>query len=69
MLSHLLALAASARGLKSFRSSPWDPKEWLPKEYTRIFAFENFKRTHKRAKQAVERATSNLDPCAVSPGG
>jgi hypothetical protein len=32
------------RGLKSFRSTAWDPKESLPREYARVFAFENFKR-------------------------
>ena len=56
------------KGLKSFRSSPWDSKEWLPKEYANVFAFENFKRAHKRAKEAVERATEGLDPCSVPPG-
>lgn len=56
------------RGLKSFRSSPWDNKEWLPHEYARVFAFENFKRAHKRAKEAVAKATDDTDPCAVSPG-
>ena len=45
----------TSRGLKSFRSSPWDVKEWLPKEYSSVFAFENFKRAHKRARAAVER--------------
>lgn len=36
------------RGLASFRTSPWDPKENLPPEFARIFQFENFSRTRKR---------------------
>jgi pre-rRNA-processing protein TSR1 len=46
---------ARYRGLKSFRTSPWDPKEDLPQEYARVFAFENFKRTLKRAREAASK--------------
>lgn len=35
-------------GLKSWRSSPWDAREGLPQDYANTFAFENFKRAHKR---------------------
>ncbi|KAM9853646.1 pre-rRNA-processing protein TSR1 homolog [Aulostomus maculatus] len=36
------------RGLKSFRSSPWDPMENLPLNYSRIFQFQSFERTRRR---------------------
>ncbi|XP_049581234.1 pre-rRNA-processing protein TSR1 homolog [Syngnathus scovelli] len=36
------------RGLKSFRSSPWDPMENLPHDYSRIFQFQSFERTRRR---------------------
>lgn len=54
------------RGLKSFRTSPWDPKESLPAEYARVFAFESFKRAQKRAREAVARA--DVDPGTVLTG-
>ncbi|RWS12235.1 pre-rRNA-processing protein TSR1-like isoform X1 [Dinothrombium tinctorium] len=39
---------ARYRGLKSFRTSPVDPKENLPRDYAKIIQFENFQRTKKR---------------------
>ncbi|XP_067422063.1 pre-rRNA-processing protein TSR1 homolog [Emydura macquarii macquarii] len=43
------------RGLKSFRTSPWDPKENLPRDYARIFQFQDFSRTRKHVFRQIER--------------
>lgn len=50
---------ARYRGLKSVRTSTWDPKESLPQDYARLFQFEDFAMVQRlaleRGKQA-ERA-------------
>ncbi|KFO25507.1 pre-rRNA-processing protein TSR1 homolog [Fukomys damarensis] len=42
------------RGLKSFRTSPWDPKENLPRDYARIFQFQNFTNSRRRVFKEIE---------------
>jgi hypothetical protein len=42
------------RGLRSMRTSPWDPYENLPRDYARIFQFEDFKRTEGGVKRRSE---------------
>ncbi|XP_021284991.1 pre-rRNA-processing protein TSR1 homolog [Herrania umbratica] len=52
------------RGVKSFRTSSWDPKESLPPEYARIFAFDNFARTQKHViAKALEMEQESRDHC------
>ena len=41
------------RGLRSWRTSLWDPKENLPREYARVFAFQNPTRAQRRCVFAV----------------
>jgi len=42
------------RGLKSFRTSPWDPYEDLPVEYSRIWEFEAFASTARAFRSQYE---------------
>ncbi|XVF63546.1 hypothetical protein PTKIN_Ptkin09bG0095500 [Pterospermum kingtungense] len=55
---------AKYRGVKSFRTSSWDPKESLPPEYARIFAFDNFARTQKHViSKFLEMEQNSRDDC------
>lgn len=61
---------ARYRSLKSFRKSPWDPKENLPDDYASIFHISNFKTTQrsvmnymKDVVKAAESTDSNFWGC------
>ncbi|XP_048375425.1 pre-rRNA-processing protein TSR1 homolog [Sphaerodactylus townsendi] len=43
------------RGLKSFRTSPWDPNENLPRDYARIFQFQDFFQTRKHVFRQLKK--------------
>ncbi|XP_077168693.1 pre-rRNA-processing protein TSR1 homolog [Paroedura picta] len=43
------------RGLKSFRTSPWDPDENLPQDYARIFQFQDFFQTRKHVFRQLKQ--------------
>jgi len=48
------------RGLKSFKSTYWDPKENLPITYSKIFQFENFKEQRAEFKIFHRKMTLKL---------
>lgn len=57
------------RGLKSFRSSPWDPKESLPASYGHIFELPHFGRLQRRVLAEAglaERAVLSLEGAAIA---
>lgn len=57
------------RGLKSFRSSPWDPREGLPDDYSRIFAFESYARAKKFALEEMDAITGDPQRHHAVPAG
>ena len=52
---------AKYRALQSFRSSPWHAKENLPREYSRIFQFENFAGVQRRVLAKAKAADALLE--------
>ena len=49
--------------MRSFRTSPWDPFENLPRDYARIFQFEDFKRTERAVRRRAEHEIGAVQVC------
>ncbi len=49
---------ARFRGLRSLRTSPWDPYENLPKDYGRAFALEDWRKVERAVKRRAFESTS-----------
>lgn len=56
----------SCRGLKSFRTSPWDAKIDLPMDYSRIFEFEDFRNAMKKSKKEISHFDHTFEVSAGS---
>ena len=52
---------AKYRGLKSFRSSPWDPKESLPLDYSYIFQLNNYQLLQKTEMTRMDMLCKELE--------
>ena len=53
------------RGMRSFRTSPWDPYENLPRDYARIFQFEDFKRSERAVRRRAEAETDTVSVSSI----
>ena len=49
------------RGLRSLRTSPWDPFENLPRDYACIFQFEDFKRTERSVRRRADQELNMVE--------
>lgn len=53
---------ARYRGMKSFRTSEWDPYENLPPEYGKIFAFQGWKSMGRKLAQKANELEAGAGP-------
>ena len=58
-------LSSRYRGLKSLRTTKWDPKENLPSDYGRIFQFSNFRTMIKQIQSEKKNAGNKEDHAPV----
>jgi hypothetical protein len=57
----MLQCSCRYRGLKSFRTSPWDPRESLPPSYAHIFEIPHYTRWQRQVLHEAALAEKALD--------
>ena len=57
------------RGLRSFRTSPWDPYENLPRDYGQIFEFTDFKQIDASVRRLADDDESVVQVFMISEIG
>jgi len=53
--------------MRSFRTSPWDSYENLPRDYARIFQFQDFKRTERSVRRRADDEPNIIEVCPLQP--
>jgi len=51
--------------MRSFRTSPWDSYENLPRDYARIFQFQDFKQIERSVRRGADDEPNTIEVCPL----